>query len=286
MISLKLGLRNLLRNRWRSGLTLAAVAVAVGLMVWTLGFYGGWLNQMVRGATAVETTQAQIHTAEYVRNPRVYRTFAFGPERVREAAAVPGVVFLSGGQSDEEAMVEGISVSILEDETFAGYVTHYENAWRAFDDAYDALTGLAAAGLATAVLTNGSRGQQLRKLEIETEAQIHFARREAPHVNVVRHHEGGVLAQRSEMQVHGDARIELDPVERGLEERFRRRHGIAVVAYRALADEGEAVRAVVQVVEDLRVGGLALAPRPDEGHDGGVAAFGSKGRSQRAERAA
>ena len=95
MISLKLGLRNLLRNRWRSGLTLAAVAVAVGLMVWTLAFYEGWLTQMVRAITAVETTQAQIHTAEYVRNPRVYRTFEFGPDRLRAAASAPGVVAVS-----------------------------------------------------------------------------------------------------------------------------------------------------------------------------------------------
>lgn len=95
MISLKLGLRNLLRNRWRSALTLAAVAVAVGLMVWTLAFYEGWLAQMVRGATAVDVTQAQIHTAEYVRNPRVYRTFAFGAERIRTAGAAAGVVAVS-----------------------------------------------------------------------------------------------------------------------------------------------------------------------------------------------
>jgi putative hydrolase of the HAD superfamily len=50
------------------------------------------------------------------------------------------------------------------DELFAGYLTHYEDAWRAFDDVPEALAALAAAGLATAVLTNGSRGQQLRKL--------------------------------------------------------------------------------------------------------------------------
>jgi len=50
------------------------------------------------------------------------------------------------------------------DELFAGYVTHYEGAWRAFDDAAAALTALAAAGVPTAVLTNGTRGQQLRKL--------------------------------------------------------------------------------------------------------------------------
>jgi putative hydrolase of the HAD superfamily len=50
------------------------------------------------------------------------------------------------------------------DEIFAGYLTHYESAWCAYDDVADALTALAAAGLPTAVLTNGSRGQQLRKL--------------------------------------------------------------------------------------------------------------------------
>lgn len=50
------------------------------------------------------------------------------------------------------------------DEIFAGYATHYEDAWRAFDDVAGALAALAEAGLVTAVLTNGSRGQQLRKL--------------------------------------------------------------------------------------------------------------------------
>ena len=50
------------------------------------------------------------------------------------------------------------------DELFAGYLTHYEDAWRAFDDVTGALATLARLGLATAVLTNGSRGQQLRKL--------------------------------------------------------------------------------------------------------------------------
>jgi ABC-type lipoprotein release transport system permease subunit len=95
MISLKLGLRNLVRNRWRSGLTLAAVAVAVGLMVWTLGFYEGWIQQMVRGATAVETTQAQIHTAAYIERPRVYETFPLEDEQLRRIRAVPGVEAVS-----------------------------------------------------------------------------------------------------------------------------------------------------------------------------------------------
>ena len=50
------------------------------------------------------------------------------------------------------------------DDLFAGYLTHYEAAWRAYDDAAGALAAVAGAGLATAVLTNGIRGQQLKKL--------------------------------------------------------------------------------------------------------------------------
>ncbi len=95
MISFKLGLRNLFRNRWRSGLTLAAISVAVAVMVWTLGFYAGWLDEMVRGATAVEVTQAQVHTAAYVEAPRSYRTFPFDSARLDSILAVPGVVAVS-----------------------------------------------------------------------------------------------------------------------------------------------------------------------------------------------
>ena len=95
MTALRLGLRNLVRNRWRSGLTLAAVAVAVGLMVWTLGFYEGWIQQMVRGATATETTQAQIHSAGYIEQPRVWRTFQLDDERIQRIASLPGVAAVS-----------------------------------------------------------------------------------------------------------------------------------------------------------------------------------------------
>jgi putative hydrolase of the HAD superfamily len=51
------------------------------------------------------------------------------------------------------------------DDVFAGYLRHYEAAWRAFDDAADALRMIAAAGLRAAVLTNGSTVQQNKKLD-------------------------------------------------------------------------------------------------------------------------
>ncbi|MDX1566453.1 MAG: ABC transporter permease, partial [Longimicrobiales bacterium] len=95
MNAFKLSLRNLLRNRWRSGLTLAAVAVAVGLMTWTLSFYEGWLQAMIRGATAVETAQVQIHAASYVDQPRVYRSFTLDSATLDRIRDVPDVRALS-----------------------------------------------------------------------------------------------------------------------------------------------------------------------------------------------
>lgn len=95
MTSLKLGFRNLTRNRWRTALTLAAVAVAVALMIWTLSLYEGWAQEMVRGATTVETGQVQIHTAAYVDQPRPYRSFAADPELLDRILATPEVTALS-----------------------------------------------------------------------------------------------------------------------------------------------------------------------------------------------
>jgi FMN phosphatase YigB (HAD superfamily) len=50
------------------------------------------------------------------------------------------------------------------DDNFAGYLRAYENAWRVFEDVADALVAIGAAGLATAVLTNGTKDQQNDKL--------------------------------------------------------------------------------------------------------------------------
>ena len=51
------------------------------------------------------------------------------------------------------------------DELFAGYLSHYEAGWAAFDDAIPALRQTRAAGLTVAVLTNGDETQQLQKLD-------------------------------------------------------------------------------------------------------------------------
>jgi putative hydrolase of the HAD superfamily len=51
------------------------------------------------------------------------------------------------------------------DEIFSGYLTRYEQAWTAFDDAVPALRRVHVAGLVAAVLTNGDSAHQAGKLE-------------------------------------------------------------------------------------------------------------------------
>ncbi len=95
MISAKIGFRNLARNRWRSGLTLGGIAISVAFMVWVLGFMDGWMGTMIRGATAVETGQVEVHTVAYADNPRVYRSFPATPEMLDTVKEVEGVVAVS-----------------------------------------------------------------------------------------------------------------------------------------------------------------------------------------------
>ena len=95
MISAKIGLRNLARNRWRSGLTLGGIAVSVAFMVWILGFMEGWLGAMVQGATAVETGQVQVQTVGFADNPRVYRSFTVDQRMLEAVRGVEGVVSVS-----------------------------------------------------------------------------------------------------------------------------------------------------------------------------------------------
>jgi len=95
LISAKIGFRNLARNRWRSGLTLGGIAISVAFMVWVLGFMDGWMGTMIRGATAVETGQVEVHTVAYADNPRVYRSFPVTQEMLTTVKNVDGVVAVS-----------------------------------------------------------------------------------------------------------------------------------------------------------------------------------------------
>lgn len=87
----KLAWRNLARNRWRSILTAGGVAVAVGLMVWTMAYMEGFFSTMVRGATSLETGQALVEREDYVDEPAIYEAFTVDDALLDRIDATQGV---------------------------------------------------------------------------------------------------------------------------------------------------------------------------------------------------
>jgi putative hydrolase of the HAD superfamily len=109
-----------------------------------------WLPELGLGLDDAEelvTAWGAIAEEAYARYQRREITFAEQRRvRVRE--------FLGADATDDEA-----------DEIFSGYLTRYERAWTAFDDAVPALRRVHDAGLVAAVLTNGDSAHQALKLE-------------------------------------------------------------------------------------------------------------------------
>lgn len=109
-----------------------------------------WLPELGLGLDDLDelvTAWLTIAEGAYERYQRREITFAEQRRvRVRE--------FLGADATDDEA-----------DELFSGYLSHYERAWAAFDDAVPALRRVREAGLVVALLTNGDSAHQRLKLE-------------------------------------------------------------------------------------------------------------------------
>jgi ABC-type lipoprotein release transport system permease subunit len=89
----KLAMRNLTRHRWRSLMTAGGVAVAVGMLIWTVCFTHTFSVAMIQGATAVDVGQVQIHSEAYIEKPSLYHAFPVASadlDRVRALPAVAG----------------------------------------------------------------------------------------------------------------------------------------------------------------------------------------------------
>ncbi len=85
--------RNLLRNRWRTALTVGGVAVAVGVVIWMAHLMGGMNHIMAQSATAVELGDAQIHSAAYIEERNLYNAFpveAAPLDAIRETSGIKG----------------------------------------------------------------------------------------------------------------------------------------------------------------------------------------------------
>lgn len=68
MIAL-LAIRNLRRNRVRTGLSIGGIAVASLLLIFNLGFIDGFYTMMIRGSTEVEIGHIQVQHRDYVDRP-------------------------------------------------------------------------------------------------------------------------------------------------------------------------------------------------------------------------
>ena len=74
MLLLKLGYRNLWRNRRRTLLTMSAMALATALLILTLGIYDGMLWDMVDGATELYYGHVRITAKGYLDKQQIYQT--------------------------------------------------------------------------------------------------------------------------------------------------------------------------------------------------------------------
>ena len=108
---------------------------------------------------------------------------------------------------------------------------------------------------------------------IEAEADVDRAWRKPSRLHVVRDEHCRLPRGRTEIELDGNAPIEMNALEHRLDRRFRRRKGIAVIADGSLEHEHDASRGVVQIVEDLLVGGFGIGQIDALHHRPGLAGF-------------
>ncbi|MDH5647680.1 MAG: ABC transporter permease [Candidatus Heimdallarchaeota archaeon] len=71
LIFIKLGFRNVFRNKRRSLLTACAIGVSICALIITDGFMEGMIQNMVKTATSGLLGHGQIHHSSYIKNPEV-----------------------------------------------------------------------------------------------------------------------------------------------------------------------------------------------------------------------
>jgi putative ABC transport system permease protein len=98
MALMKLAVRNLLRNRRRTAITLVALIVGVGSMVGVRGFINGFRGMVIENQTRGLLGDLQVHHLGYVANVQsspLTIDLADTPELRAKIASVPGVVTVS-----------------------------------------------------------------------------------------------------------------------------------------------------------------------------------------------
>lgn len=88
---IRLALRNVARNRWRGGLTVAGVAVAVAALVWAQTMTEAFLDALVRSVAAVQLGELRVESEAHARAPALQDAFPATDALLAAVRGVPGV---------------------------------------------------------------------------------------------------------------------------------------------------------------------------------------------------
>lgn len=92
MMIIHMVLRDLVRNKWRSGLSIGGIALATAMLIWNFGFLDGFFDLMVRGSTEVDVGHVQVQDRDYVKQPATFDYFQWDDQLQETIAGSDEVV--------------------------------------------------------------------------------------------------------------------------------------------------------------------------------------------------
>ena len=87
----RLAMRSILRNRFRSVLAISGIAVATMMLIFNVSFMESFYDLMIRGSTDVETGHVQIQDRDYIDRPATIDYMEWDQELREEIEAIPEV---------------------------------------------------------------------------------------------------------------------------------------------------------------------------------------------------
>ena len=94
-MSMRLATRNIARNRWRSGLTIAGIAVSVTFCIWLGHMMNAMLDEMIDSMTGSEIGDVQMTSEAYVEESNLFNAMALQGANLDQVRALPEVGALS-----------------------------------------------------------------------------------------------------------------------------------------------------------------------------------------------
>ncbi len=94
-MSIRLATRNVLRNRWRSGLTISGIAVSVAISIWFAHMMNAMLDEMVASMTGSEIGEVQVTSEAYVEESNLFNAMRTEDAQLERLRALNEVGALS-----------------------------------------------------------------------------------------------------------------------------------------------------------------------------------------------